>query len=74
MILAELRRYVAEHRRVSLMDIANRFDTDADALRGMLTVLERKGRVRKLAPGSLCTSGCAKCGQTAPELYEWVGD
>jgi ferredoxin len=33
-------------------------------------VLERKGRVRKLAPGRIC-GGCAKCDQVAPELYEW---
>jgi hypothetical protein len=73
MILADLRSYLAEYRRVSLSDIANRFDTDADALRGMLAVLERKGRVRKLAPGSIC-GGCSKCDQIAPELYEWRDD
>ncbi|MGD9408739.1 MAG: FeoC-like transcriptional regulator [Thiohalocapsa sp.] len=73
MILARLRDYLAEHRRVSLVDMANRFDTDPDALRGMLATLERKGRVRKLPAGSLCGT-CARCDQAAPELYEWVDD
>ncbi len=72
MILADLRNYLAEHRRASLLDMANRFDTDAGAVRGMLATLERKGRVRKLPPGTACRGGCS-CNQVAPELYEWVG-
>jgi hypothetical protein len=71
MILAELRDYLAEHRRVSLQDMAHRFDADMHALRGMLATLERKGRVRKLPAGSVCGT-CARCDQAAPELYEWV--
>jgi DNA-binding IclR family transcriptional regulator len=73
MILSELRDYLAERGRVSLVDIANRFDADADAVRGMLATLERKGRVRKLPLGTACNSACCKCDQAAPELYEWVG-
>jgi predicted ArsR family transcriptional regulator len=71
MILAELRGYLAEYGRASLVDMANRFDTDPEALRGMLATLERKGRVRKLPPGTACRGGCS-CNQAAPELYEWV--
>ena len=37
MILSELRTYLTEHQRVALIDLAHRFDTDSDALRGMLT-------------------------------------
>ncbi|MGB5834439.1 MAG: FeoC-like transcriptional regulator [Thiohalocapsa sp.] len=75
MILSELRDYLQQHRRASLVDIMNRFDTDADALRGMLGVLERKGRVRKLPPGAACdSSGCTQCcqAQATPESYELV--
>lgn len=72
MILAELRDYLATYGRVSVADLANRFDADAEALRGMLAVLERKGRVRKLPAGSLCTRVCSGCDQGAPELYEWL--
>ncbi len=69
MILSELRGYLKERRRVALTDLVNRFDTDADALRGMLAVLERKGRVRKL-PAVACSSGCNKCDPADLELYE----
>ncbi|MDZ7752792.1 MAG: FeoC-like transcriptional regulator [Gammaproteobacteria bacterium] len=73
MILSELRRYLAEHRRVTLQDMAYRFDTDTDALRGMLAVLERKGRVRHLPPGQ-CTAGCNKCDLGPMDVYEYVDD
>lgn len=70
MILSELKRYLAEHRRVSLTDMANRFDTDPDALRGMLAVLERKGRVRQL-DARVCGT-CGKCDNAATEVYEII--
>ncbi|MCF7992828.1 MAG: FeoC-like transcriptional regulator [Thiohalocapsa sp.] len=70
MILSELKQYLAEHRRVSLTDMVNRFDADPDALRGMLAVLERKGRVRKL-DAQVC-GGCSKCDPATVELYEIV--
>ena len=72
MILSELRTYLAEHQRVALIDLAHRFDTDSDALRGMLTTLERKGRVRKLPTGSACGGGCSKCDPASLEIYEWI--
>lgn len=74
MILSELTSYLAQQERVALLDLSYRFDTDADALRGMLSLLERKGRVRKLPAGTLCGSGCSKCDAATIELYEWVGD
>lgn len=84
MILAELTRYLATHRRVSLPDLAWHFDADPDAVRGMLAVLERKGRVRRLANGTACAGsgtvsgsgtggGCGKCDQAQMESYEWLG-
>jgi len=70
MILSELRSYLAEHKRAALSDMARHFATDANALRGMLTTLERKGRVRKLPAGTDCGAGCCGCDQARPELYE----
>ncbi len=71
MILSQLRDYLAERCRLSLQDMANHFDADPEALRGMLAILERKGQVQKLAAGTAC-GGCCKCNDAAPELYEWV--
>ncbi len=72
MILAEVRKYLATHKRVALIDLVYRFDTDAEALRGMLAVLERKGKVRKLPPGTACNTSCNKCDVGTIELFEWI--
>lgn len=74
MILSELKRYLAENQRVALLDLSHRFDTDADTLRGMLSLLERKGRVRKLPAGTLCGSGCNSCDAATIEIYEYLDD
>lgn len=73
MILSELTSYLAERKRASLFDLSNRFDTDPEALRGMLAVLERKGRARRLPASTLCTGGCSKCEPASVEIYEWLG-
>ncbi len=72
MILSELTAYLAEQKRVALLDLSRRFDSEPDALRAMLAILERKGRVRKLASGTTC-GGCSKCDPASIEIYEWVG-
>jgi hypothetical protein len=71
MILSELTAYLAEQKRAALTDISYRFDSDPQALRMMLSMLERKGRVRKLPPGTAC-GGCSKCDPASLEIYEWV--
>jgi predicted transcriptional regulator of viral defense system len=73
MILSDLTGYLTQRRRAPLTDLATRFEVDPEALRGMLTTLERKGRVRRIANGAACSSGCGKCDQAAVETYEWVG-
>jgi hypothetical protein len=72
MILTELTSYLCAQQRAALLDLSLRFDTHADALRGMLAVLERKGRVRKLPAGTLCSTGCSKCDAASIEIYEWI--
>lgn len=72
MILSELRDYLKQQRRLSLLEMANHFDTDADALRGMLRKWISKGKVRRLNLGSVCGTGCCKCDPAMTELYEWV--
>jgi len=72
MILSELRDYLRERRRVALADLVNHFDSDADAIRGMLGKLIRKGRLRKLTVSDSCGSSCCKCDPLQTELYEWL--
>ena len=70
MILSQVSDYLKSHRRVALRDLAIGLNASPDALREMLAVLERKGRVTKLAAGSAC-GGCNKCSPASVEIYEW---
>ena len=72
MILSRVTDYLKTHRRAALTDMAVGLDATPEALREMLTVLERKGRVHKLPAGTACGGGCNKCSPTSIELYEWV--
>lgn len=73
MILSELRDYLKTHKQAALLDMAHRFDTDPEALRGMLDRWVDKGRVEKLPAGSTCGDGCCKCDPATLEIYEWKG-
>ncbi|WP_246237695.1 FeoC-like transcriptional regulator [Caldichromatium japonicum] len=69
-MISELSIFLRAHRRAALKDLAHRFDADPEALRGMLELMERKGLVRRLPPGTTC-AGCCQCDPAAIELYEW---
>ena len=72
MILSELRHYLRCQHRLSLLEMANHFDTDADALRGMLGKWITKGKVKRIDMGAACGTSCCKCDPAMTELYEWV--
>jgi DeoR/GlpR family transcriptional regulator of sugar metabolism len=71
MILRNIRDYLRQHQRVALRDMALHFNMDENALRGMLTQWERKGKLRKLPSGATCGGGCSACSPETIELYEW---
>jgi putative ferrous iron transport protein C len=71
-ILSDLTRYLAAHRRATLVDLAHRFGSSPEALRAMLEVLARKGRVRRIGEGASCISGCSRCEPAQIETYEWL--
>ena len=72
MILSEIKQYLMKHKRVTLGDLSVHFDTDPDAMRGMLDQWIRKGRVLKSDIQSDCNKSCSKCcSDTAMEIYEW---
>ena len=81
-MLADLRDYLACRGVASLRDLALHFDAAPDAMRDMLGVWLRKGRVRRVdpataaapgCPGGAC-AGCSRCADpaTEAELYAWV--
>lgn len=71
MILAEMRDYLQQRQRVSLLELARHFAVELDAARGMLGRWIAKGRVRRLATAPRCTHGCCQCDPASLELYEW---
>ena len=70
MILADIRNYLRQRGQASLSDLALHFDSDPDAIRGMLDTWVRKGKVSKLDGGNTC-GGCNQCDATANEIYQW---
>ena len=71
MILSELRSYLKERKTVTLRDLILHFDTDAEALRGMLGILQTKGYISKNSATEACGTSCCKCDSTLTEIYEW---
>jgi predicted transcriptional regulator len=70
MILQQLQIYLRDRSRASLEELNQHFHIDADALRGMLASLMRKGRVHKIE-GKQCGQ-CHSCAPESLEIYEWI--
>nr|VFJ57034.1 MAG: FeoC like transcriptional regulator [Candidatus Kentron sp. FW]VFJ63848.1 MAG: FeoC like transcriptional regulator [Candidatus Kentron sp. FW] len=73
MILSELREYLRSNSRAAIIDMAYHFETEPDAIRGMLEHWIRKGKVRKLPEGTGCSDNCHECAPENVEIYEWAG-
>lgn len=71
-MILELREFLKLQHRVALKDLVTHFNTEPDALRGMLSKWISKGKVRKLSLEANCGGSCCKCDPTLTELYEWV--
>ncbi len=71
MILANIRDYLKQRGQCTLSDIALHFDADADAVRGMLDVWIRKGKVTKRSATDSCGTSCQSCDPAATEVYMW---
>ena len=71
MILAEIRDYLKQRGQCTLSDIALHFDTDADAVRGMLDIWIKKGKVEKRSATASCGTSCQSCDPATTEVYVW---
>ncbi|VAX14546.1 hypothetical protein MNBD_GAMMA24-2715 [hydrothermal vent metagenome] len=71
MILSDIRRYLEQRGQATLADIALHFDADPDAVRGMLAIWIRKGRVYRRLASAACGSRCQQCDPAATEIYVW---
>jgi len=71
MILSQVRDYLKQRGQCTLSDIALHFDTDADAVRGMLDVWIKKGKVERRSATASCGTSCQSCDPAATEVYVW---
>ncbi len=71
MILSDIRHYLEQRGQATLADIALHFDADPDAIRGMLEVWMRKGRIHRRMATASCGSSCSQCDPAATEIYSW---
>jgi putative ferrous iron transport protein C len=72
MILSDLKDYLETRRQATLADLALHLRAEPAAVRAMLSVWERKGRVRRLPAPAGCGQTCTGCNPAAVELYLWV--
>jgi len=71
MILSDLRHYLEGRPQSTLAEMALHFRADPEALRGMLEVWIRKGKVEKRLATASCGSHCGHCDPLAAEIYRW---
>lgn len=72
MILSDVREYLQQRGQATLGEMALHFDIEPDALRGMLDLWVRKGRVHKRLATAACGSSCGQCRPEATEIYTWA--
>jgi hypothetical protein len=68
----EIRKYLHQRKLATLNDIAVHFRMTADAVRPMLDLWMKKGKVKKHENGPGCSRGCCKCDPATLEIYEWL--
>ena len=69
-MLSEIKTYLKQHQRANLSDLALHFRTSPEAMRGMLAVWVKKGKVTAFAAGQAC-GDCNTCDTSLAEIYEW---
>lgn len=73
MILSDIRNYLSNRGQATLADMALHFDTEPEAMRGMLDRWVSKGKVERRKVEAACGTSCNRCDPAAMELYVWRG-
>lgn len=71
MILSQIKSYLRQRGEASLQEIALHFHSDPEAVRGMLELLLRKGRISCRRISGACGGSCCKCDPATTEIYCW---
>ena len=71
MNLSDIKHNLSERGQATLADIALHIDADPEAVRGMLEVWVKKGKVERQRANAACGSTCTQCVSSATEIYRW---
>jgi len=71
MILSDIRNYMQGHGQASLADISLHFDSEPDAVRGMLDIWIKKGKLHRRSATRSCGTSCSQCDTATTEIYVW---
>jgi len=71
MILSDIGRYVQEQKQVTLSQVALHFNAQPDAVRGMLDIWVKKGKITRQQATASCGSTCQQCDTDSTEIYIW---
>ena len=71
MILSDIGHYVKEHQQVTLSQIALHFNAKPDAVRGILDIWVKKGKISRQSATASCGSTCQQCDTASTEIYIW---
>lgn len=74
MSLSRIKAYLQARQQASLEDIALHLNSPTEAVRGMLDIWVRKGRIECCQVSEACGSTCQKCDSTSLEIYRWNND
>lgn len=72
MILLEIKKYFSTIGTANLVQVADHFHIQPDAMRGLLQHWIRKGEIIPIEVPNVCGSGCQQCAPTLREMYRFV--
>lgn len=73
MVLSDIKHYLQDRKQATLSDLILHFDTDREAMQGMLEHWIQKGKVARCDLRGACGRGCSACScdDATLELYKW---
>jgi putative ferrous iron transport protein C len=73
--LTELKQFFQANKVTTLNELAMHFDTNSNAIRDMLEIWIKKGKLRKVEDTALGGCGkCYTCKMIEDEIYEWLDE
>jgi hypothetical protein len=74
MLLSDIKQYLKNQPRQTLLELSRQFQVEADVMREMLAILVRKGQVSRCTKTPNCGTKCNQCTVLVTETYEWSGE